>query len=375
MKKILILSVSAGQGHVRAAEALRAGTARWFGSEAEARHIDLMDLTPSWFSTAYKGAYLKFVARFPALWGFLYSRTDRDKVEGVMGQMRRRLESQVSKRLLEAIADYEPDILISTHFLPGQVLARWLRRGKLAPRPHWIVVTDFLAHRFWLEPGQTGYFAASEECVFTMKQRGLADERLMVTGIPIMPEFSDAVSRDEARAVFGFEGGRRSILLMGGGEGVGVLKDVAAEMAALPHDFQLAVLAGKNKKLLADLQIMAGNFPAGRLLPLGFTTEMPRLLTAADLVITKPGGLTTCECLALGKPMIAVSPIPGQEEANSDYLMEHGAAFKAMSLPSLMYKISLLLNEPGLLERLGRNAAAIGRPSAARDILATALNL
>ncbi len=372
MKKILILSVSAGQGHVRAAEALVAGAERWFGPKARALHVDLMSLTPPWFRTAYKGSYLKFVNRFPALWGLLYSRTDRDKAEGVMSQLRRRLESQVSKDLLKVMADYQPDILVSTHFLPGQVLARWLRRGQIEPRPHWIVITDFLAHRFWLEPGQTGYFAASDECAFTMRHRGLTDERIVVSGIPIMPEFSDRPDRSQGLTAFGFDPARPVILLMGGGEGVGILKDVAEELAGLPRDFQLGVLAGKNKKLLADLKVSAQTRP-GRIIPLGFTTEMPRLLAAADLVVTKPGGLTTCECLAMDKPMIAVSPIPGQEEANSDYLMEHCAAFKAVSLPGLVYKVDKLLAEPDELKRLGDNALKLGRPLAAKEILETIL--
>ena len=373
MKRILILSVSAGQGHVRAAEALAAGTARWFGDQAEARHVDLMDLTPPWFRTAYKGAYLKFVNSFPSLWGLLYNRTDNDRAEGVMGQLRRRLESQVSKSLLKIINEYAPDILVSTHFLPGQVLARWQRKERVKPIPHWIVVTDFLAHRFWLEPGQTGYFTATEESAFTMRRRGLENERIFVTGIPIMPEFSDQYIREESAAAFGLTPDRTTVLLMGGGEGVGVLKDLAAELAGLKAEFQLAVLTGKNKKLLSDLTQTAQEHP-GRLVPLGFTTEMPRLLNAVDLVISKPGGLTTSECLALGKPMIAVSPIPGQEEVNCDYLLENGAAWKAMTFSGLIYKTQKMLDDSSTLERLGRNALSLGRPLAAKDILATVLS-
>jgi len=372
MKKILILSVSAGQGHVRAAEALAAGTKHWFGERAEARHVDLMDLTPPWFRTAYKGSYLKFVNRFPALWGLLYSRTDHDRAEGVMGQLRRRLESQVSKSLLKILDEYAPDILVSTHFLPGQVLARWQRKDRLKPTPHWIVVTDFLAHRFWLEPGQTGYFTATEESAFTMRRRGLENERILVTGIPIMPEFSDEFSRAESAAAFGLSPDRTTVLLMGGGEGVGVLKDLAAELAQIKSDFQLAVLAGKNKKLLSDLTQTAREYP-GRLVPLGFTTEMPRLLNVVDLVISKPGGLTTSECLALGKPMIAVSPIPGQEEVNCDYLLENGAAWKAVTLSGLIYKTQKMLEDHSYIERLRRNALNLGHPLAAKDILATVL--
>ena len=372
MKKILILSVSAGQGHVRAAESLVAGTTEWFNGGAVARHVDLMSLCPPWFSTAYKGAYLKFVGRFPSLWGMLYSRTDIDRAEGLMGQLRRRLESQVSKPLQKIIDEYQPDILISTHFLPGQVLARWLRRGRIEPRPHWIVVTDFLAHRFWLEPEQSGYFVAGEETAFTMQKRGLEKERFIISGIPIMPEFSRSLEKGASAAAFGLDASRPVVVLMGGGEGVGLMKDIAAELINLDVDFQLLALAGRNAKLFSDLKKMSANRP-GRLFPQGFTDEMPKLLTGADLVITKPGGLTTSECLALGRPMIAISPIPGQEEANSDYLLENGAALKATSLPSLTFKARKLLNDSQKLERLGGNALKIGKPLAAKTILDTVL--
>lgn len=372
MKKILILSVSAGQGHVRAAESLVAASEQWFGDQIEARHVDLMTLCPPWFRTAYKGAYIKFVGRFPSLWGILYNRTDGDKAEGLMSQLRRRLESQVSKALKREINEFEPDILISTHFLPGQVLARWIRREKITARPHWIVVTDFLAHRFWLEPGQTGYFVADEETAYTMKSRGLAEERFVVSGIPIMPEFSRRIERAEGAEAFGLDPSRRVTVLMGGGEGVGLLKKTTEELCGLETDFQLLVLAGKNIKLLEDLRLIAVQKP-GRLFPQGFTAEMPKLLSVADLVITKPGGLTTSECLALGRPMIVISPIPGQEEANSDYLLENGAALKATSLPSLMYKTQKILGDPERLQSLAGNALALGRPLAARKILETVL--
>lgn len=372
MKKIMILSVSAGQGHVRAAESLVAATEQWFGDKAVARHVDLMSLCPPWFRTAYKGAYLKFVGRFPSLWGLLYNRTDLDRAEGLMGQLRRRLESQVSKPLKKVLDEFQPDVLISTHFLPGQVLARWIRRGVIEARPHWIVVTDFMAHRFWLEPGQSGYFTASEETAFTMKKRGLEGERLIVSGIPIMPEFSQSIDKSEGAKAFGLDHARPIVVLMGGGEGVGLIKDIADELLQLEEDFQLLVLAGKNQKLLSDLRQTALEKP-GRLFPQGFTQEMPKLLSAANLVITKPGGLTTSECLALGRPMIAVSPIPGQEEANCDYLLENCAALKASSLAGLIYKVGKLLGDPDRLNQLSQNALGLGRPLAAKTILETAL--
>jgi len=159
---------------------------------------------------------------------------------------------------------------------------------------------------------------------------------------------------------------------MGGGAGLGSLETVAARLLALPGDFQLIVLAGKNAAALAALQALAGQYP-GRLLAQGFTSEVERLMACADLVITKPGGLTTSECLALGLPMIVNSPIPGQEERNADYLLEQGVALKAFDAVTLEYRVRLLLDHPEQLQAMRAKALALGRPRAALEVLAQVL--
>ncbi len=373
-KRILALSVSAGHGHVRAADALVAGTARWF-PENEARQVDLMSLTPTLFRKAYKDSYLKLVQSHPALWGYIYSRTDLARADSALARLRKAIESACNKKLLEIIQDYAPDHIICTHFMPLQVLARWKGKGRLAT-PVWTCVTDFVAHRFWLEPGQQGYFTADEENVWRMRQRGLESENIRATGIPVMPEFTPpadaAKARREAAELFGLDPQKTTFLLMGGGAGVGNMQELTTDLLALPEDFQLVALAGKNQRLLEDLRAQADSH-AGRLFPLGFTSEVHLLLAAADLVITKPGGLTTVECLAMGKPMLVCSPIPGQEEQNADFLLENGAALKAADKSGLLWRVTRLLREPQTLERMGKNAAALGRPYAARDILAEVL--
>jgi processive 1,2-diacylglycerol beta-glucosyltransferase len=143
---------------------------------------------------------------------------------------------------------------------------------------------------------------------------------------------------------------------------------VARALLAIEDDFQLVVLAGKNQETLQALQTLAGQHP-GRLLPLGFTDQVHRLMACASFVITKPGGLSTSECLALGVPMIVNSPIPGQEERNADTLLEQGAALKAVDEIALAWRVRRLLSEPGLLENMRQRAAALGHPHAARDVL------
>jgi processive 1,2-diacylglycerol beta-glucosyltransferase len=134
------------------------------------------------------------------------------------------------------------------------------------------------------------------------------------------------------------------------------------------HDFQLVVLAGRNEAMLKTLQTLAGQHP-GRLFPMGFTDQVHRLMACASFVITKPGGLSTSECLAMGVPMILNSPIPGQEERNADHLLEQGVALKAIDSMALAWRVRRLLSEPQLLGMMRRNAVAIGKPHAARDVL------
>jgi len=225
----------------------------------------------------------------------------------------------------------------------------------------------------WVMPHIAGYFAANDEVAFRMRAAAIAAETIHVTGIPIMPAFAQPLSRDECAREFGIDPMRPTFLLMGGGAGVGQLDQVAERLMSAARDFQLVVLAGKNVAVLAKLQKLAMQHP-GRLFAQGFTHQVERLMACADLVITKPGGLTSSECLAMGVPMIVHSPIPGQEERNADYLLEQGAAMKAVDTLGLEFRIQMLLAEPQHLQLMRDKAAALGRPQAARNVLQIVLS-
>ncbi|MCI0529142.1 MAG: glycosyltransferase, partial [Nitrospira sp.] len=152
------------------------------------------------------------------------------------------------------------------------------------------------------------------------------------------------------------------------GVGLGGIEKLAERLLQLKGDFQIIALAGKNKNLLQTLQGLAVQNP-NRLIPMGFTNTIERIMAASDLAITKPGGLTTSECLAMGLPMIMVSPIPGQEERNADYLLEHGVAMKAYDAAGLEYRVKLILEQPQRLEEMRRRMVGIGKPQAAHEVL------
>jgi len=409
MKKILLLSVSAGAGHVRAAEALRAWGAEAFPGRVETRHIDVMDFVPASFRKIYADGYIKVVQHLPKMWGMLYDASSKTPPDAFSQKLRRGVERLSTRALMREIAAFAPDAVICTHFLPAELLARKTHRGHFST-PVWVQVTDFDLHGMWVQPEVAGYFAANAEVKFRLQARGIAPERVHVTGIPIMPQFSRKPDRAACAKELGASPSKCTVLLMGGGAGVGGLDEVAERLLAneiakdssggttsvssetmsaiegfsgrhggrpsrnadaIP-DFQLIVLAGKNQKALAALAKLSAKHPA-RLFPQGFTDKVERVMSCADVMITKPGGLTTSEALALGLPMIVHSPIPGQEEHNADYLLEEGAALKAIDENGLEFRLKTLLANPARLAAMRARAVALGRPFAGRDALSIVL--
>lgn len=374
-RKLLILSVSAGAGHVRAAEALRAAAPAW--PDLEAIHLDLMEWVPALFRTVYADSFLYVVEKQPELWGYLYGKSDNARADSKLDGLRRAVERLNTTRFMKMLQDLAPDQVICTHFLPAQLLSRKIRKAAIR-LPVWVQVTDFDVHRLWIHEGMAGYFAAGDEVAYRMADRGIDPDRISVTGIPIMPAFSSNLYKIPCAREIGLDPAKPSLLLMAGGAGVGAgssgggMDDTAAKLLALPRDFQIVALAGKNEKLLGDLKRVAESYP-GRLFPMGFTKTIERAMVAADLAVTKPGGLTSSECLAMGLPMILVNPIPGQEERNADYLLENGAALKAYDAAGLAYRVQLLLDNPQRLQAMRVRAKGLGRPQAARDVLAKVL--
>lgn len=366
-KRLLLLSVSAGAGHVRAAQALEAA-ARSASPPFEATHVDLLSLVPKDFRKLYGEQYIKLVEKLPQLWSYLYAKTDRTSRDSLVGKLKRAAEKLNTRKLNDEIARLSPDAILCTHFLPAELLSRQRAKGKKLP-PVWVQVTDFDVHALWVHPHVDRYCVASEEVAFRLADRGVPREKISVTGIPVMPQFSAELTRAACAAELGLDAGKFTVLMMAGGAGVGSLDDLASRLLALPQDLQLVALAGHNADLLKRLQSLAKKHP-GKLFPLGFTTTVERVMTACDLVVTKPGGLSVSECLAKGKPMLLVAPIPGQEERNADYLLEAGAAIKAVDGATLAFKLSRLVADPRRLAAMGEAAHKTGTPHAAREVVA-----
>lgn len=363
LRNAVILSVSAGAGHVRAAEALRAAAG---DVGVNAVHIDLMSLVPEGFKKLYADSYIKVVERLPALWGYLYDVTDRQSRNAPLARLRRGVERLNTRKLKGELARLNPDLVICTHFLPAELLSRMKRKRDIAV-PVWVQVTDFDVHAMWVHDNLDGYCVASDEVAARLADKNVPLECIHITGIPIMPAFGERYARAQCARELGMDAAKTTLLMMSGGVGLAGTDKLAERLLQLPGDFQIVALAGRNTRLLHALERIAARHP-GRLKPMGYTNTIERIMSASDLAITKPGGLTVSECLALGLPMIVVSPIPGQEERNADYLLEAGAAMKANDEAGLLYRVQLLMNDAARVAQMRERCLAIARPHAARAV-------
>ncbi len=359
-RRILILSASAGAGHMRAADALL----KAFETRPEVgrvEHWDMLKYTNRAFEHLYGKMYINLVNKAPAVLGWFYELSDtpyRNDKARVM------FEKLNSAPFIRALKQYSPDIVVCTHFTPAAVLGWMYENGKTAILPA-IVVTDFDAHAMWLVRNYLRYFVAREETRVYLERIGIDSERIAVSGIPVDPVFSVQKSKAAARTCLNLRLSPFTILVSAGGYGVGPVEFLIKEILAVRSDVQVVVIAGRSEELKATLDSL--NHP--KLVPVGFTSRMDEYMAAADLLVGKPGGLTSSEALARGLPLCIVNPIPGQEERNSDYLLEAGAAIKCGNIPAISWKLEQLIGNPEHLERLRAGAKSLGKPLAAFDIV------
>jgi processive 1,2-diacylglycerol beta-glucosyltransferase len=263
------------------------------------------------------------------------------------------------------------DVIVNTHFLPAEMIASLRRRGKMTT-PHLTVTTDFETHRLWVNQPCDHYFTATDEGAAYLEHCGVPAAAISATGIPIHPAFSRPKERAACLDRQGLAGDRPILLQLAGGFGVGPIEEIFRGVLAIEEPLEIAVVTGRNEEVRRKLARIAAP-DRHRVKVLGFTDAIDELMAVADVVLSKPGGLTTSEALARGAAMAVVNPIPGQESRNSDFLLENGAAVKINTIATLARKLTRLFRDPARLARLKSNARRLGRPKAAFDVARRAL--
>ncbi len=338
---------------------------------AVVEHWDMLKYTNRVFRHLYGRMYLDLVNKIPAVLGWMYDLSDTPYQND---EVRIAFEKLNARKLIQALEQFAPDHIICTHFTPAAIVS-WLNdRGKIAHRPS-IVVTDFDSHAMWFVRNYEQYFVALPETKAYMERIGIAAEKVQVTGIPIDPVFELRKEKEASRRSRGLIEDRFTILVSAGGFGVGPVENLIRELLRIKHPVQIVAIAGKSEELKGKLDALAQSLAQGEtsLQPIlhcvGFTTQMDEYMAAADILVGKSGGLTTSEALASGLPLCIVNPIPGQEERNSDHLLEAGAAIRCNNLPTLGWKLEQLISQPERLAKLQEGARSLGRPLASRHIV------
>ena len=365
-KKVLILSASVGAGHLSAASAIEKEFKNQNAAE-EIKNIDVLEYTNPLFRRLYGKAYLDMVNTMPEVLGWMY-----DSLDKPWENERRRLalDRLNTQPFIKMLKREKPDIAVCTHFLPAEIIS-WLRaKGKIDTKQA-IVVTDFDAHAMWLCHNFEHYFVALDETKVHLEKLGIPNDKITVSGIPIDPVFAEKKDKTEMREKHDLDKGKLTILVSAGGFGVGNVENLLFALSELKTPAQIIAVCGRNEELKIKLQKLAVeklNSKTVGFKPIGYTKQMDEFMSASDLIVGKPGGLTTSEALAKGLIFVIVNPIPGQEERNSDHLLEKGCAIKCNNLPVLAYKIDKLMADKKRFETMKISVQNLAQPKSAETI-------
>ncbi len=377
-KHFLILSASTGAGHIRAAEGLVKCAAEKH-PEIKVTHLDVMEYVTWMFREFYKGSYIGLSKNHKEMWGYVYDKTDHSSRELPFRGLRLFIQKMNMRKLKKKLIELNPDHIICTHFLPAEMIDRAISKnikmpnGKKVPTVS-VVVTDFDIHWMWCLKYLDQFFVANDEAALRLEGREVDRKNINVTGIPVCPEFTRKYSMEDEKSKLNLSPDKITVLLMAGGFGIGRIDETAERLVNDFPDLQIITVAGHNKNLLSSLDELSNKYQ-GRINSIGFTTEIEKFMAASDIIITKTGGLTSSECLAMGKPMIIINPIPGQEERNATYLIENGVALMAYDDVGLDYKLNKILSTPGKLTNMQNAARNLSKPLAGFDIWKDVLDI
>jgi processive 1,2-diacylglycerol beta-glucosyltransferase len=364
-KHLLILSGPMGSGHIRAAGALEACAHEKY-PELKVTTINIEKYMSFLYRKMFRDLYIVFANRYPLFWSIIYHQTN--KPESFFTRWMAWWRQRIGRRMMKDIYKLDPEWIICTHFLPAEILNKCKQKGKVKADVS-VIVTDFSLHNVYINHFLDNIFVNCNEVAFRLKSHGIDSSRIHNTGCPVYPAFARNYSEEDTqklREEFGLPQEMPFILLMMGGENYGKIHDVSKTILKCYVEFGLIVLAGKNHRSMNALQKVKEEFP-DRIFPVPFTQKVAQYMAVSDFIVTKPGGISTSEGIAMQKPLIIIYPIPGQEERNADYLLERSLAGKAYDEISLMYKRDLYNSK--MLAYMRKQLKHFSKPNAGYDIL------
>lgn len=369
--RTLIFSVSAGGGHGRAAEAIKDYICL-YNPNSDVKIIDTLKYINPIIDKVIIGSYLKTIKVTPSLFGKLY---DYSETDYGLATISAKINEILTYRLLPLINDFKPDILIATHPFPTEMLSILKIKHK-TELPTMSILTDYAPHSFWLHPCIDAYIVSNSDMIPEMVSKGIPKSTIYDIGIPINPKFFVEYDRKETLEEIQFSPDKTTILIMGGSLGMGKIESIYEELLELENDIQIIVITGSNKKLYYELMKYQNiSIENKKTYIIGFTDKVNKYMQAADLLLTKPGGLTITEALICKTPIGIFSPIPGQEEKNAEFLIKHNLAVDLRNDKSIKKTIEELLLDPNNLLTIKENCSKFAKPFVGKDIYDLVLQL
>jgi processive 1,2-diacylglycerol beta-glucosyltransferase len=347
-----------GTGHQHAAEAIMEAASH-MDSRKTCIGVDTGSQAFPLLGNMVNRLYMQMLKRAPFIWEYLY---DNPNVEEATRDARDLLILIGNRKMKAMLKKHKPAAVICTQAAPAMAMAVEKRSGRLRV-PLIGVVTDFGVHTYWLHQEVDLYLVGHDEVKKEMIRRGIHADRIHVTGIPILPKFGETTDPVAARHRLKLHPNKKTLLLMGGGHGLGPMPDIVQALKTVPFPLQTMIVCGRNRAV--HRKVTKAVDGSSDFHVFGYVKDTALLMSAADVLITKPGGLTCSEALAKQLPLVLTTPIPGQEERNVRFLTRHNAAVLAQSPEDLLHTVVDLIRHPPKLEAMRQRARILGKPHSA----------
>ena len=368
--KILIFYASYGGGHLNAAKSIHECLKNDYKDKnVDVKLIDCMKYVNKALEKMTTKAYNEMAKKMPWAWGRIYS----DSQRGPLAHITSRSNKIMAIKLLRLLREKQPDLIISTHPFGSQMCSYLKRKGKISAKIA-TIMTDFAPHDQWLVGSDFTdyYFVAHENMKKYLKRKGIPDFKIFATGIPLSSKFLNTFNRKNIMKELHLNPNKKTILFFGGGEfGLGKTRTVEIFEGFVQYckDMQIIAISGKNEKMRSAFEKIVLKYKRqDSILVFEYTSQVPEFMSISDMVVTKPGGLTTTESLASHLPMVIINPIPGQEEENAKFLEKNGIAVWIKKEDNIEEILENLFTHPETLEKMKKNTNKLAKLHSTKDI-------
>ncbi len=368
MKKIMIFYGSYGGGHLSAARAIKEYIEQNF-TDVQIQMVDCIEYVNKLINKISTKTYSEMAKKIPWAWGHIYKKSEKGSL-AVISSTSNKLMSLKLNKLLE---DFKPDLIISTHPFSSQMCAFLKKRHKLNCKIA-TIMTDYAPHDQWLlYPELVDYFfVAHNGMKDALIAKNIPENKIYATGIPLSNRFLMSYDKNETLNYFNLKPNKKTILFFAGGEfglGKSTTYNILETFANNFNNIQIVAISGRNEKMKKSFEeIVIATKKQDSIKVIEYTNKVPELMSIADLVITKPGGLTTTESLASGLPIIIINPIPGQEEENAEFLESNNVAIWIKKGDDIKETLERVLTDNNLVNKMKINARLLAKKNSTKDI-------